>query len=116
MEVAHAPSVPTLASPQDASTISQVVPPEMGPWVKEKTRRSLAWAVLIGYLCLLAINVGGPLVLFATSSVDASDAKDLILAISGALSGLVGVLGFIVGYYFKTAGRPDPEESSETTD
>jgi len=93
-------SLEALSEPTPHS-VSQVSPPDTAPVAKEKTRSSLAWVVLVGYLALLAVNVGGPLVLLSISDINASGAKDLILAISGALSGLVGVLGFVVGYYFK---------------
>jgi hypothetical protein len=42
----------------------------------------------------------------ANNGFSASDARDLMLAMSGTLSGLVGVLGFVMGYYFKELDQP----------
>lgn len=69
---------------------------------KDETRSYLARVVVIGYLTLLAVNVIGPLVLVSTGKVTVGDMKDTTLVISTALSGLIGVLGFVVGYYFKS--------------
>jgi hypothetical protein len=54
----------------------------------------------------------------ASSGVSIAQARDLMLAMSGTLSGLVGIRGFVMGYYFKeldksgaaTASRKKPRK------
>jgi len=78
---------------------------------REHSRQIIAYAVIAGYLILLFLNIGIPIAVYwlslpndleKTVPLTVSDIKDLTLAISSALSGLVGVLGFIMGYYFKS--------------
>ena len=79
---------------------------------REHSRQIIAYAVIAGYLLLLLLNISIPFVVYwfsqpsdpqQTVPLTVSDIKDLTLAISSAMSGLVGVLGFIMGYYFKSA-------------
>lgn len=73
---------------------------------EEKSRERIAYAFVAGYLILLLFNVSIPVILYWISKpkdtpLSIDEVKDLTLAISSAISGLVGVLGFIMGYYFK---------------
>ena len=63
---------------------------------REGTRSQIARVYVIGYLLIVAS------VLFIGVYVgfDLSGYKDLLLAVSGILS---GPLGFIIGYYFKAS-------------
>ncbi len=61
---------------------------------KEKTRGAIAKWYVIGYLIIIA----GMLAAGTLKSYSVQDTKDILLAISGVLS---GPLGFIIGYYFK---------------
>jgi hypothetical protein len=65
------------------------------------TRRSLAWTVVIGYLILLAAIVGTAIVLLFISR-PVNDVQQAVITLVGALSALAGILGFVVGYYFKS--------------
>ena len=67
---------------------------------REGTRSSIALFYVIGYLVIIA----GVLVMSAFKNYTISDNKDMLLAISGILS---GPLGFIIGYYFKTANKEE---------
>jgi hypothetical protein len=69
---------------------------------QERTRGDLARIVVLGYLFLLAFNITVPLLFYLRRSTTAGDVKELLLGISSVLAGLVGILGFIVGYYFKS--------------
>ncbi len=62
---------------------------------REDTRSTIALVYVIGYLLIVA----GVLVIGVTKKFELSGYKDLLLAISGILS---GPLGFIIGYYFKS--------------
>lgn len=62
---------------------------------REDTRSKIALYYVIGYLILVFFT----LVLFLIRKLVVSDLRDMLLAISGILS---GPLGFIIGYYFKS--------------
>ena len=67
---------------------------------REGTRSSIALFYVIGYLAIIA----GVLIMSAIKDFTISDNKDMLLAVSGILS---GPLGFIIGYYFKAASKED---------
>ncbi|TAL19298.1 hypothetical protein EPN90_03980 [Patescibacteria group bacterium] len=67
---------------------------------REGTRSSIALFYVIGYLVIIA----GVLIMSAIKNFTISDNKDMLLAISGILS---GPLGFIIGYYFKAANKEE---------
>ena len=67
---------------------------------REGTRSSIALFYVIGYLVIIA----GVLIMAAVKNYTINDNKDMLLAISGILS---GPLGFIIGYYFKVANKED---------
>ena len=82
---------------------------------KEKARQRIAYIVVIAYVLLVAANIAIPTVLYMQykpdyQSLNIDNVKDLMLAISSILSGLVGILGFVVGYYFKSIEQ-DKKES-----
>ncbi|MDD3647694.1 MAG: hypothetical protein PHS44_04310 [Candidatus Dojkabacteria bacterium] len=62
---------------------------------REATREKLAYVFVIGVFTLLVI---GAIFGFASNQDQVKNITDLLLAISGILS---GPLGFIIGYYFK---------------
>ena len=62
---------------------------------REGTRSWIALTYVIGYLMIVA----AVLIIGVTVRFDLSGYKDLLLAVSGILS---GPLGFIIGYYFKS--------------
>lgn len=70
----------------------------------EKPRaRSAIWRwVLFGYFLLLAVSVVVP---FVATSLYSSDQlggfREVMLMTSGLSQGLFGILGVVVGYYFK---------------
>lgn len=76
-------------------------------------RRSIAQHLVLAYVALLAFSVVIPTALIWIPHVTTtaiSDTRELMLAMSGTLSGLVGILGFVMGYYFKSL-----DKSSENT-
>jgi hypothetical protein len=62
---------------------------------KESTRSSIAVFFIKGFL----FAVGGVLILGTIKGYTVAENKDMLLAVSGILS---GPLGFIIGYYFKS--------------
>lgn len=62
---------------------------------REGTRSHIALFYVIGFLVIVVLV----LVISAYKDFELSGFKDLLLAISGILS---GPLGFIIGYYFKS--------------
>ncbi len=79
---------------------------------QERARRHLAYPVLYVYLGLLVASIAVPTILYIMNrprtAVTLDDAKDLILAIFSALGSVVGILGFIVGFYFKSLENDRP--------
>jgi len=82
---------------------------------QEYSRQIIAFTLVLAYVVLLGTNIFLPTWLYlqnkpAEVNLQMSDIKDLTLTISSALSGLVGILGFIMGYYFKTVEQEKKEE------
>lgn len=77
---------------------------------EEDARRSIAHRLVWAYILLLAFSIVIPTALMwiphVTGGASITDARDLMLAMSGTLSGLVGILGFVMGYYFKSLDKP----------
>jgi len=72
---------------------------------KELSRHRIALWFIWGYLLLLTFAFAAPTIIYFMSkpsgTLTIEDLKDLLQAFSGALAGLTGILGFVVGYYFK---------------
>ena len=90
--------------------------------LQEGTRQDIAHRLIFAYLILLAVTIAVPVVSLWMPHVGANgfsvtDARDLMLAMSGTLSGLVGIIGFVMGYYFKaldtTAATRMPRRTSK---
>jgi hypothetical protein len=94
---------------------------------EDDTRRQIARWLVAGYLFLLIVNVVTPFLLLVyvklpgTASVPANDIAEVMRAGSTVTASLVGVLGFVVGYYFKASestatgsqrAHPQPEARS----
>ncbi|TSC76370.1 MAG: hypothetical protein G01um101429_1164 [Parcubacteria group bacterium Gr01-1014_29] len=62
---------------------------------REDTRSKIALYYVVGYLALVLFA----LILFWARRLVVNDLRDMLLALSGILS---GPLGFIIGYYFKS--------------
>ena len=58
------------------------------------------------YIAFVAMNFTIPFILYAGSDhsgpMGLSDVSSLITAMGSALSGFLGLLGFVLGYYFKS--------------
>jgi len=67
---------------------------------REGTRSQIALYYVVGFLLL----IGSALLLFSLRDLTVNDLRDLLLALSGILS---GPLGFIIGYYFKSESNRD---------
>jgi len=119
---------PTKPQAQEAGDLALIPPPREGararPIPHSWTRHRLAWTVLFGYLILLAAVIGSAIIL-AFLSRPIGDVQQIVVTLGGALSALAGILGFVVGYYFKTeesvakaaatADSDDQADAPETT-
>ena len=81
-------------------------------------RKTIAHRLVFAYIILLAFSIVIPMALIwiphVTNTFSVTDARDMMLAMSGALSGLVGILGFVMGYYFKALDKsPETAASSK---
>jgi hypothetical protein len=65
------------------------------------TRHNVANRVLWGYLVLLGAVVATPIALLLIKGTSVDDASKITIALSSTLSGLAGVLGYVMGFYFK---------------
>jgi hypothetical protein len=67
------------------------------------TRNRLMYMVLIGYFAMLVLSIVVPFlaVTLLPANVDTAKVQDLMGSMSGLGQGLFGILGVVVGYYFK---------------
>jgi hypothetical protein len=101
---------PGQVAPEQVSTLPLVTTQRPSPAeMKEDARWTIARRLVLAYVIFLAFSLAIPMVLLWSPRVNngfsVSDARDLMLAMSGTLSGLVGILGFVMGYYFKELDR-----------
>ncbi len=80
------------------------------PFEENRNRYKLATYILIGYMLLILFAFASPFFVYKYiglgGKADFSDKIVQILnAYMGALTGLTGLVGFIVGYYYK--GKDD---------
>jgi hypothetical protein len=67
------------------------------------TARKLILLLLLGgYVVLLSVNIAVPFLVKPTPA-EVTQIRDLMLAISSALQGLVGLVAVAVGFYFRAA-------------
>lgn len=82
-----------------------VLAPRSPEEINADARRTIAYILIVSYVVLVIANVAVPVLLYLTSRpagpFTMDDVRDLTSAITGILTGLVGILGFVVGYYFK---------------
>jgi hypothetical protein len=95
-EAHHDPSV--LTSGVSLTPTATRHPPPPDPIF---TRHAVASRILWGYLLFLGVVIATPIVLMLIKGTTVDDASKITIALSGALSGLVGVLGYVIGFYFK---------------
>jgi hypothetical protein len=115
-----ADTAPTIDQPTAPRPVGAIpLPPvteEQIRHLRESARSRIATRVVRFYLVMVIFNVTVPFVLYFLPHPDngfsLSDVRDLILAISSGLSSLVGILGFIVGYYFKAEESATPAKDS----
>lgn len=76
---------------------------------EDKARMWIAAAFVAGYLLVLILSLS-PVLLFIsrTKNLSLTDVKDLGGVMATAVSSLTGLLGFVLGYYFKAAENRDP--------
>ena len=112
-ELAQSEQAVDQAASEQVKTLPQVTKHLRSPeQVKEDARWSIARRLVFAYVALLAFSLIIPLVMLwiprVNNGFSMSDARDLMLAMSGTLSGLVGILGFVMGYYYKELDKtPD---------
>lgn len=79
---------------KDVSAVQSVQTEQSPAPAKESTQREIG----LFYVRAFVIIIGGVILLTLIFCYSVTDIKDLLLAISGVLS---GPLGFIIGFYFK---------------
>lgn len=84
------------------------------PIVREQSRYKLAKYIVLGYMLLIVFAFMVPFIVYKfigfTQGADPADKIVQILnAYVGALTGLTGLVGFIIGYYFKERSEGNNE-------
>jgi hypothetical protein len=78
------------------------------------TRHNVANKVPWGYLILVGIVVTAPIALMLLKGMDVDDATKITIALSSTLSGLAGVLGYVMGFYFKGEEQKERAAAAKT--
>lgn len=77
-------------------------------------RRTIASRLVWAYLTLLFLTLVVPVLLYVAAPTPAGSQlnaiKDLATPLTAGLSSVTGVVGFVLGYYFKTEERRVGEE------
>lgn len=79
----------------------RVPPPDPAATRHEVTRLIVRW-----YLTLLSIVILAPVYLLLFKGASADDAQKIVVSLSSALTGLAGVLGLAMAFYFKDNQPP----------
>lgn len=92
-------------SGDDVSTLSKI--PADPANVKEDARRTIAITLVWAYLGVIAVNAIIPVALLlwagsSASSTELSSVRDFIAPVTALTGSVTGVIGFVLGYYFKT--------------
>lgn len=82
---------------------------------EDSARRNIAYVVVAGYLGVLAINVIPVAVYLVTHHLQVQEVKDLATTMAVIVSSVTGVVGFVLGYYFKEGERQSPTADREST-
>jgi hypothetical protein len=98
MATARKKTIETIESPAGEVGGSLSLDDAQSHAAKENARKWIALIYVVGFLVIIAI----PFVLSTFKNYTTQDTKDLIVTISGVLS---GPLGFIIGYYFKASDK-----------
>lgn len=83
---------------------------------EDTARRKIAYLVVIGYLGVLAVNVLPVAVYLLSHDLRVQDVKDLATTMAVVISGVTGVVGFVLGYYFKAGERSSTIVATEVSD
>lgn len=70
------------------------------------TRHQVTRLIVRWYLALLSVVVLAPVYLLLVKGASADDAQKVVVSLSSALTGLAGVLGLAMAFYFKD-NQPD---------
>lgn len=71
---------------------------------EDSARKNIAYIVVAAYVFFLAVSVAPAIVYFVRSdSVTLEEVKELSASLAVGVSSLSGVLGFVLGYYFKAS-------------
>jgi len=80
-------------------------PPQTPAQIAADARRTIAYILIVAYVLLVAATVSLPIYLYMSHRPSGpftmGDLRDLTSAMTSVMAGLVGILGFVVGYYFK---------------
>lgn len=79
----------------EVSNVGQATPVEASNDPKDPVRNQIASFYIQSFVLIVVVTI----IITTLMCYDVDSQKDLLLAISGILS---GPLGFIIGYYFKT--------------
>lgn len=74
---------------------------------REDARRTIAIALVFAYLGILALNIAVPVALLlwigrTAPSAELSAIKDILALVAAGTGSVTGVIGFVLGYYFKS--------------
>lgn len=67
----------------------------------DQTRHEVTSIVVRWYLGLLSVVIMTPVYLLVFKGLSADDAQKVVVALSSALTGLAGLLGLVIAFYFK---------------
>lgn len=74
------------------------------------------WLVTL-YATLLVFSLVAPMALLwlpkSANSFGVGDVRDVMQTLSASMASLVGILGFVVGYYFKASEKPSSMERTK---
>lgn len=91
------------------SQLANMTPDQIAALFKARkagARTRIAYAVTAAYIAFVTMNFTIPFFLYARSDhsgpMGLSDVSSLMTAMGSALSGFLGLLGFVLGYYFKS--------------
>jgi hypothetical protein len=111
VEAAESPETREVSEVPKTKRVTPIRRPTAEQRREGEARRKIAFILVWGYLAIITLDIVAPVVIVkmlgsTTEEIDA--VRTISEEIAPLITAVVGVLGFVLGYYFKTEEKDKP--------